>query len=447
MLKPHVLLVDDDVSVRFVIRDFLESHGYLIEEAGTIAEAFEKLQAGHFDAGVVDYMLPDGNSMDLLAHLKGAALAVPLIVLTAHASIDLAVHAVKEGAEHFLTKPVALPALHATLERLLENQRARRNDLAGQRASKLDPFLGTSAAIRRLGDEAHRLLEGESPILIQGETGTGKGVLARWMHQSGPRQREAFVDLNCAGLSREFVETELFGHERGAFTGARGPKLGLLEVAHRGHVFLDEIGDLDPQVQPKLLKVLEEKRFRRLGDVRDRVVDVRLIAATHRDLRGLVRDGRFRGDLYFRISTLPLVIPPLRERLEDLPLLVERVLAGLSASMHPVGAVTLAPDAAQALREYAWPGNLRELRNVLERAVMLSRQPLLRRQDLRFDAGLEPTRQASADEGLTLEEVELRHIERVLESESGHVGRAAERLGIPRSSLYQKLKKRGLRES
>jgi DNA-binding NtrC family response regulator len=359
---------------------------------------------------------------------------------------SIAVRAVKEGAEHFLTKPVELPSLLVILERLLDTVRTRQKHLARRSQesleARIDPFLGTSAAIRRLAEEAQQVLPTESPILIQGETGTGKGVLARWLHRHGPRADEAFVDLNCAGLSRELLESELFGHERGAFTGAVSSKPGLLEVAHRGTVFLDEIGDVDPQVQPKLLKVLEEQRFRRLGDTRDRQVEIRLIAATHQDLARRVQEKAFRNDLYFRISAIPLVVPALRDRVEDIPLLAARLLEGIDAEVGR-GDVKLSAGAEEALQGYPWPGNIRELRNVLERGVLLSRGSVLERQDLRFDAPSGPSAWGDAAH-LTLVKLERRHIERVLQDERGHVERAARRLGVPRSSLYQKLKQYGI---
>ncbi len=274
-----ILLVEDEAGVRFGIREFLRAHEFAVEEADSAAGAEAAFREFRPDAAVIDYLLPDGNALDLLPRLREIESSVPVVILTGHGSIDLAVRAIKEGAEQFLTKPVELPALLIVLRRLLEDQRVRRTQLAGRaRESRvaLDPFVGTSAAIRRLADEATKVLSTESPILIQGETGTGKSVLARWLHDHGPRADEAFVDLNCASLSREFLETELFGHEKGAFTGAAARKPGLLEIAHRGTVFLDEIGDMDLAVQPKLLTVLEEKRFRRMGSVRDQRVDVKL---------------------------------------------------------------------------------------------------------------------------------------------------------------------------
>jgi DNA-binding NtrC family response regulator len=277
-------------------------------------------------------------------------------------------------------------------------------------------------------------------------------VLARWLHRNGPRADEAFVDMNCAGLSREFLETELFGHEKGAYTGAVVAKQGLLEVAHRGVVFLDEIGDLDPQVQPKLLKVLEEKRFRRLGDVRDRQVDVQLVAASHQSLPQLVQEKRFRSDLYFRISTIPLRVPALRERAEDIPVLARQLLGVLANDLGRRG-LRLSADAERALTSYSWPGNVRELRNVLERAALLCGRDVLEASDLRFEStgALQPRGEslvATDTDGsggqLTLEGLERIHIERVLRELGGRVTEAAQRLGIPRSTLYQKIKRYGI---
>ena len=440
----RVLIIDDEPSVRFGVSDFLRGRGFLAEEAGSCREAEEAFRKAPPAVAIVDYSLPDGNALELLPRLKELDPTVPVLILTAHGSVDLAVRAIKEGAEQFLTKPVQLEALAVIVERLIENQRNRQQQIV--RRSRLsrelrDPFLGTSAAIRELAAQARKVAASDSPVLIQGETGAGKGVLARWLHESGPRAEEPFVDLNCAGLSREFLETELFGHEKGAFTGATAAKPGLLEVAHRGTIFLDEIGDVDAQVQPKLLKVLEEKQFRRIGDVRDRRVDIRLVTATHQNLAELVREKRFRNDLFFRINTVPLRVPALRERVEDVPALAEQILEGLAARWG-FAKIALSADASEALRSHSWPGNIRELRNVLERAVLLSGSPLIERRDLRFEAA-EPAA-APYDLDRTLIEVERQHIERVLRAEGGRVEAAAKRLGIPRSSLYQKIKRFGI---
>ena len=448
MARNKVLVVDDESGVRFGIRDFLEQQGFEIEEADSCQDAQHLFRASRPDIVIADYMLPDGTALDLIPRLKEIDSDIPLLVLTAHGSIDLAVRAIKEGAEQFLTKPLELQTLLVILQRLLQKQRNHHKQLASksrQVRQAIDPFIGTSAAIRSLADQARKILATESPVLILGETGSDKGVLARWLHENSPRADEAFVDLNCAGLSRELLETELFGHEKGAFTSATASKQGLFEVAHRGTIFLDEVGDVDLQIQPKLLKVLEEKRFRRVGDVRDRQVDVRLIAATHQDLGHFVREKKFRDDLYFRISTIPLSFPPLRERIEDIPVVAQYLLNKVSADLGR-GEIELNDDCVKALQSYSWPGNVRELRNVIERAVLLSEQKSIGLKDLNFD-GHTRVGAPLVDSSLTLQELEKQHIERVLQEERGRVEKAAKRLGIPRSSLYQKLKKHQIQAS
>ena len=466
MHRNSVLLVDDEPTVRLTIRRFLEAKGFEVIEAEGCARAIEVTKDSSPDAAILDYELPDGNALDLLKKLRGLGRQFPVIVLTGHGSIDLAVAAIKEGAEQFLTKPVELPTLQLIIERVIENARNRqkqrlRDDRRAR--SKPNPFVGPSPVIKRLAEEARRIAATDRPVLIQGETGSGKGTLAAWIHDHGPRASEAMVDMNCAGLSKELLETELFGHEKGAFTGAVAAKEGLLEVAHRGTFFLDEIGDADVAVQPKLLKVLEEKRFRRVGDVRDRVVDVRLIAASHQDLSVLVKEGRFRGDLFYRISTLPIRMPALRERPEDIPALAAHLLETLAQELGRV-APPLNPEAERALGAYHWPGNVRELRNVLERATLLSDRDVLTVDDLRLkDNGAlarpsssqlsegrstgsgpnpgSPRRQAAPR---TLDEVERDHIEDALAQLNGSVVDAAKALGLSRSALYERLKKHGL---
>ena len=448
MSRNRILIVDDEPGVRFGIRDFLELQGYEIDEAENCREAQDLFRSSRPDVVIADYMMSDGTALDLLPRLKEINPDTPLLILTAHGSIDLAVRAIKEGAEQFLTKPLELPALAMILKRLLENQRNRHKQLASKSRQvrlAINPFIGESPKIKALAEQSKKVLATESPVLILGETGSGKGVLARWIHENSSRGEEAFVDLNCAGLTRELLETELFGHEKGAFTSATASKQGLFEVAHRGTIFLDEIGDVDLQIQPKLLKVLEDKRFRRLGDVRDRQVDVRLIAATHQDLGKLVREKRFRDDLYFRVSTIPLSFPPLRERVEDIPTVAQYLLEKVAADLSR-GEIRLEPESIRALQSYSWPGNIRELRNVIERAVLLSEQRTISIKDLQFD-GNSANRSTYLDSNLTLMELEKQHIERVLREEQGRVEKAARRLGIPRSSLYQKIKKYQLESS
>jgi DNA-binding NtrC family response regulator len=442
----RLLIVDDEPGVRLPLERFFTGRGLEVVTAPSIAEAIESFGSTTPDVVLLDYALPEGDGLDLLRKLKALDPSVPMILLTAHASIDLAVQAVKDGAENFLTKPVELPALLVMVERLLEGRRLRRMSEVDRRRETRhapDPFLGESPAVRRLAEQATRVAAAPTTVLIRGETGSGKGILARWLHDHGPRAEQAFVDLNCAGLARDLLESELFGHQKGAFTGAVAAKPGLMEMAHRGTLFLDEMGDVDLQVQAKLLKALEEMRFRRLGDVQDRRVDVRLIAATHRDLDALVHEGKFREDLYYRIRGVELRVPPLRERGHDVVILGRHLLRRVASDLSR-SSVELSKEAEEALMSYGWPGNVRELRNVLEHATLLSPRQTLIPDD--FAEMLQRRRPAESEPGarMTLDEAERRHVERVLRQEGWVVQRAADILGISRTSLYERMRKYGL---
>ena len=439
-MKPsRILLVDDDPALRLVICDYLAVKGYEVQEAAELSELRNGLRNGRPDAIVLDYKLARETSLDIVPEIKAVHPDLPIIILTGHGSIDLAVSAIKAGADQFMTKPLQLDTLHVMLQRLLSSRQAVRRDKATRTrvAARLhDPFIGTSQAMQTLRSDAERVAATERPVLIQGETGSGKGVLAGWLHRSGPRSEGPMVELNCAAFARELIDSELFGHERGAFTGAVAARQGLFEVADGGTMFLDEIGDMELGLQAKLLKVVEERHFRRVGDPRERGVDVRLIAATHRNLAELAQVQQFRTDLYFRISTIRLTLPPLRARREDIPLIANiliRDLAGEMGRREP----ELDRRAVDLLQRYDWPGNVRELRNVLERALLLAETDVVRPEDLRFDY----QNQRGAAE--TLEDAERLHVQRIVAEEGGDVDRAAARLGIARSTLYQKLKRYG----
>ena len=440
-----VLIVDDDAFSVHALRRCLEQSAYTVLEAKSAAECCSTLQSVRPDAVVLEYHLPDGEALRLLRQVRALDAAIPVILMSAHATIDLAVRAVKQGAEHFLAKPVEPAVLFNLLSESLQDRIASPAmpvETAAVGKGKPNPFIGSSLAIRTLAESARRILGTNCPILIEGETGTGKGVLARWLHEHGPRTEQPFVDLNCAGLNRELLESELFGHEKGAFTGAVSRKTGILEIAHRGTVLLDEIGDMDPAIQPKLLKVLEEKQFRRLGGVRECAVDVHLVAATNRDLNSLVAGHSFRSDLYFRVSTLPLRIPPLRERRQDIRALVAWFRPNLEADLNR-GSLRIDDETFGALEEYDWPGNIRELRNVLERAALVCDRGVIRAGDLQFQA--KPAAATVEDDSeLTIEQLERTHIERVLRQVNGRVGEAAAKLGMSRSTLYVRIKQFGI---
>jgi DNA-binding NtrC family response regulator len=440
MNRDRVLIVAEDKECG-VVRDFLKDKGFKVATAGSCARAEEIWCATRIDIAILDYSLPDGDALGLIPRLKAIDASIPIIVLTGYGSIDLAIESVKLGAEHFLPKPAELTTLYVMIHRSLENQRNHRQRLAetsGGSRGILDPFLGKSDAIRKLADLAQRAALSDSPVLIQGETGTGKGVMARWLHQNGPRASEPFADLNCGRLSGDLLDTELFGDERDALAGASQCKPGLLEVAHKGTVFLDEIGNVDFRIQPKLLKVVDEKLFRRQGEFCDRRVDVRLIAATHQALAPAVSGRQFRVDLLYRIPWVLLSVPPLRERVEDIPILSAHILGELTADLG-TGDLELGGVTLRALQSYSWPGNIRELRNVLERVALVTGNAVLSDEDLHFDVQVEQYL-TGFGQFRTLEEMERNYIQQVLHKEHGRVQAAARKLGIPRSSLYHKLK-------
>jgi DNA-binding NtrC family response regulator len=444
--QAKLLIIDDDPDILRALSEFMQMQGHSVVEAPDLRSAYQALENALPDLVITDYQLPDGDALEFLAAVKSMNAPIPCIVLTGHGTIDLAVRAIKDGADQFLTKPVELAVLGSYVRSSLQNQQNKRKQLARSlRTARYDknPFQGTSAAIKQLEQEITRFVHTERPLLIQGETGTGKGVLAEWIHKQGPRAEEAFVDVNCAGLSKELLESELFGHERGAFTGAAASKQGLIEAAHRGILFLDEIGEMDLLVQPKLLKVLENNRFRRLGEVRERTVDIQVIAATNRNLMQWVREMKFREDLYFRISTFHVRIPPLRERREDIIPLANMILQNLAGDLAR-DKQELSSTAQTALKAYSWQGNIRELRNVLERVALTCDNHVIGAEDLILPQRPQMAAEITAQAGLTLEDMERQYISTVLKEERGKVAQAAARLGIPRSTLYQKIKVYGI---
>ncbi len=446
-----LLLVEDDAAVRFGVRRFLAGRNIDVQEADTIEAALRSLEANPPHWIVSDFSLPDGDALRLLERVRALEEAIPFIILTGHATVDLAVRAMQAGADHFLTKPVDLPSLATILDRLHSARRSRQKEAAAVRsrpAAEQDPFAGPGPASQRLRVEAESALQGQGPILLLGETGSGKGVLARWLHEQSSRGEEPFVDLNCAGLTPEFLESELFGHEKGAFTGAVAAKPGLLEVAQHGTLFLDEIGDIDLRVQAKLLKVIEDRRFRRLGSVREKVADVRLIFATHHPLQTRAAEGAFRQDLFYRISAFPIALPPLRQRAEDIPFLAEKIVAALAPGLSR-SPPTLTSAALEKLKRYDWPGNIRELRNVLERALLRVQGTVVDVEALVLPSAATPpvTSPHQGPRLATLAEIEREHFTSVFRHTGENVQLTAEILGISRSSAYNKLKQFGLKES
>ena len=442
MSQKRILVVDIDPVIRSGICNFLIAQGHTICEVSNCHDAQQEFRRFRPEAVILDLYLPNGDVPQLVRQAKGSQPNIPVVILSGQASADAAARAIRLGADQVMIKPVELVELHSVLLRLLGGDQPARPSKAPGKAHRehLNPFVGVSPAIHRLREIASRVLASESPILLQGETGSGKGVLANWIHRNSPRAHQPFLDLNCAGLSRELLESELFGYEKGAFTSAVNSKQGLLEVANRGTVFLDEIGDIDLHVQPKLLKVLEERTFRRLGDVRDRAVDTRLVSATHRDLLELVREGRFRSDLYFRVNIFFISVPSLRDRVEDIPVLSQHILRTITR-IYSRPLLRIADSAMAELERYPWPGNIRELRNVLERAAMIAEHDVIAAEHLHFQASAELDRPPATVLNGTLRDMERAYIDHVLRDEAGSIERAARRLGIPRSSLYNKMRR------
>ena len=452
-MADSLLLIDDDADVLRAVGDYFERLGFEVYRETSGERGLDTFARLRPDVVLLDLHLPDLGGLEVLERLRGAGGAV--ILLTGQGDIATAVRAMQLGAEHFLTKPVDMGHLAAATARVLEKVHLsrqyallRERDHQGEKPESL----GVSPGMQELARQIGLLAASErTTVLLTGESGTGKGWVARLVHRLSPRASAAFVEVNCGGLSATFLESELFGHEKGAFTDAKERKLGLFELADGGTIFLDEIGDLAPELQPKLLRVLETKTFRRLGGTRELTVDVRLVAATNRELTSEVQAGRFRQDLFYRLSVMPLRLPAVRERSrEDRLALVTRLLADLKPQL-PGCPSECAADTLDRLLSAPWPGNVREMRNVIERAMLLARgAPALGAEhlppDLRKAGGTGGGGGGGGGGGerrhlpLTLADVERQHIERALRFHGGNRTRAAQELGISRATLINKIK-------
>ncbi|HEX7177836.1 MAG TPA: sigma-54 dependent transcriptional regulator [Pyrinomonadaceae bacterium] len=446
--KEKILIIDDQPSVRFGLRSLLEGEGYRVAEAEDGARGLAVMTENAPQLVLLDLRLPDTDGLELLPRIKAIDDDVPVIILTAHGTIETAIRALKQGAENFLTKPFDSDGLLILVAKTLEQSRVRRERLLiglAQERVAAEYFIGESAASLRAHTTIERLAPSDMTVLLQGETGTGKGMMAQLIHRLSPRAEKPFVTINCAGLSRELLESELFGHEKGAFTGAVASKPGLFELAHEGTMFFDEVAEMEPSIQAKVLHVLEQKKFRRVGGVQEKEVDVRLVAATNKNLQGEIKRGRFREDLFYRLSVMPLTLPPLRERRDDILPLVEHFIRRFNQKLNRrVQGVT--PKAEAVLQSYEWPGNIREVRNVVERAVILCSGDLVHASDLplgREESWTDGAREAEAHY-LSLEELESLHVRRVLAAAGGNLSRAADILGVTRTTLYNKIRKYGL---
>jgi DNA-binding NtrC family response regulator len=440
----RLLIVDDERSIRFGIREWANDAGYEPLEAANGREALEIVRDQPLDAVVLDLKLGDMDGLQVLKRLRELEPGLPVVMLSAHATFGHVVQAVQAGAFWFLSKPLDNDALGALLTRAIENARLQR-EVEVHRREKLQPLIGESPSLKRALQRLEKAgMSNTATVLIHGETGSGKGLLSRYLHAHSSRADAAFVELNCSAIPEQLLESELYGHEKGAFTDAKRSRKGLFEVADGGTLFLDEIGEMTPGLQAKLLHVLENRTFRRVGGDSDITVDVRVIAATHRDLRKAVSEGKFREDLYFRLNVVPIEVPPLRDRPEDIAVLAEHYIQWFCRDLgRPV--VRVHPQALAALAAYAWPGNVRELKNTIERIVLLEADDEIRLEHLPNEMHRPDVRASGGDPfpaGAVrpLAEIEKLAIEHALRVCDGNKTRAAQQLGISRQTLRTKLK-------
>jgi DNA-binding NtrC family response regulator len=440
----RLLIVDDDEDLRSLLVQRFRRQDCQVSEAGTGEEALALAEKARFDVALLDLNLPGISGMDLLSRLKEQQPEIEAVMLTAHSSIESAVQAMRRGAYDYLTKPIQGSELEVRVHKAYEKVRLVRREQQLERQLAFESpryhLVGSSPAMQKVLQVIERVAPTEATVLIRGPSGSGKELVARALHTNSPRRDRPLVTINCAALQETLLESELFGHEKGSFTGATQMKPGLVEVAEGGTLFIDEIGEMAPGLQAKLLRVLEDGHFRRVGSTQERRADVRVLAATNRSLAEEIKAGRFREDLFYRLDVVAIDLPALRERREDIPQLVEHFLSTRQVGPEPF---RVHPDALKALMAYSWPGNIRELANVLERAQILAENNVIDVEDLPDAiAGLEaPPGQADPRH---LREVERQHVSSVLQQEKGNKVHAARVLGISRRSLYRLIEKHGL---
>jgi two-component system response regulator HydG len=442
----QVLVVDDEETICQALSAWLTKEGYHVETAESGPEALACLSEKHFDLYLLDIKMPGMDGLEVLAKVKEVQSDATVIMITAHGSIQTAVEAMKRGAVEYLCKPFDPDELSLLLERvaankaLREENKALREQLMERQETYMDGFVAQSSAMHEILSVIEDVAATPSPVLITGETGVGKDLIARAIHMQGAQSYGPFVAINCGAQSETLLESELFGHERGAFTGAIKARRGRLEMANNGTLFLDEIGEISPKMQVSLLRVLEDKCFQRVGGNQSIETQFRLISATHRDLKQLIKDNQFREDFFYRINVFTINIPPLRDRIEDIPVLADYFISNYASETgKPVEGLT--QKALDILCTYQWPGNVRELRNVIERVVVIARGRMIGASELRFLQVPEDDCQLGT---MTLKEMEIRHIQATLEACDGNITRAAKQLGIDRVTLSRKLKRYAL---
>jgi len=450
MARAHLLVVDDEPSILTTLQKTLTLEGYGVDVAGGVKIAQEKLAKRSYDLCLFDVQLPDGDGVDLLQKLRDAGVVIPVIVMSGHATIDTAVRATRLGAMSFLEKPINTDALLIAVETALRLERAETEAKALRQAvGRSGDLIGESAAIKKLVEQIARAAKSAANVLVTGERGTGKELVARAIHEMSPRAKGPLEKLNCAALPSELIESELFGHEAGAFTGATKQRRGKFERASGGTLFLDEVGDMPLPMQAKLLRVLQEREIERVGGNETIKVDARVVAATNRDLVAACEDGGFRADLYDRLNVLPLSIPPLRARREDIPLLARHFLE-IATRTNDRRDMTIQPDAMAVLAGHGFPGNVRELRNLIERLVILTPDEVVSADDVRACLGATNARstglyRAGVPFRVLVEDAERVILTDALADNGGQMAATARALDLERSHLYKKMRALGLR--
>jgi DNA-binding NtrC family response regulator len=450
--RVRILVVDDEEIVRESLAGWLAKDGYAVEQADGGAAALALLADHRYSILISDLKMPEMDGLTLQAEARKLRPDLAVVIMTAFATVDTAVTAMKQGAFDYLVKPFDPEELSMMMQKIVAQQELVRENAVLRKALKkehqLHDLSSKAPAMQAVFELARTAARSSSTILILGESGAGKEVLARAIHAESPRATGPFVEVSCAALTETLLESELFGHEKGSFTGATARRKGKFEAAHQGTLFLDEVGDIGPKLQLDLLRVLEERRFHRIGGNETVEVDVRIVAATNKDLQKAVAAGSFREDLFYRLNVIPIRLPPLRERREDVPLLVELFLERLSAELgRPIEGISA--EAMNALAVHPWPGNVRELRNVLERGAVVARGPVIGLLDLGLEAaapgGTAPRGEAPSSPDASLDEVERRHIAAVLAHTGFNVSQSARVLGVDRVTLYNKMRKYGLK--
>ena len=445
--RTRILIVDDEEIVRESLSAWLEKDGYTLATSPDGETAIDRIRKERWSILLVDLKMPGIDGLQVLEQAKKLQPEAAAVIMTAYATVDTAVAAMKIGAYDYLVKPFDPEELSLMIQKIVTQQALVRENVLLRKVLKREyhfrDLISKSPAMQAVFDLARTAARTNSTILILGESGTGKELLARAVHAESPRSQAPFVAMSCAALTETLLESELFGHEKGAFTGANQRRKGKFEMAQGGTLFLDEIGDISPKLQLDLLRVLEDRRFFRVGGSDPVTVDVRIIAATNKDLPKAVADGSFREDLFYRLNVIPINLPPLRERIEDMPLLVEHFLEQLGAEMNK-HVEEVSSDAMAMLMAHAWPGNVRELRNVLERAIVVASGRVVEASDLGLKKAA--TEVGDTNPAASLEDVEKHHIARVLQEAGGNISQAARTLGIDRATLYNKMKKYQLRK-